>query len=69
MTSISRLATLVAASTLAWACAAGSAFAGSLPADVQAKVDKARKHLVELAADPGVGGGRRGGPPPPPRGG
>lgn len=54
MTSIPRLATLVAVSTLAWACAAGSAFAGSLPADVQAKVDKARKHLVELAADPGV---------------
>ena len=54
MRSIPRLATLVAASTLAWTCMAGSALAGSLPADVQAKVDKARKHLVELASDPAV---------------
>jgi hypothetical protein len=54
MRSIPRLATLVAASALAWTCLAGSALAGNLPADVQTKVDKARKHLVELASDPAV---------------
>ncbi|MGM9489879.1 hypothetical protein [Ideonella sp. YS5] len=54
MRTFSRLATLMAASTLTWACLAGTAAAGSLPADVQAKVDKARKHLVEMASDPVV---------------
>jgi hypothetical protein len=54
MKSFPRLATLVAASTLTWACLAGTANAGSLPADVQTKVDRARKHLVDLASDPGV---------------
>lgn len=54
MKSIPRLATLVATSSLVWSCLAGAAHAGNLPADVQTKVDKAKKHLVELAADPAV---------------
>jgi hypothetical protein len=47
-----RLATLVAASSVALACMVAPARADELPADVQAKVEKAKKRLIELAADP-----------------
>lgn len=50
-----RRAALLAASFLAFSSLAFPAFAdGNLPADLQAKVDKAKKLLVERAADPGV---------------
>jgi hypothetical protein len=50
-----RVAALLASSFLAFTCLAPPAAAnGSLPADLQAKVEKAKKLLVERAADPGV---------------
>lgn len=54
MNYLPRLATLVAASATTLACLVAPAVAGELPADVQAKVEKAKKRLVELAADPTV---------------
>jgi hypothetical protein len=48
-----RLATLVAASFLGFAALVGPAHA-DLPPDVAAKVEKAKKRLVDLAADPTV---------------
>jgi len=49
-----RLAILVAATTTTLACLFTPAWAAELPADVQAKVEKAKKRLAELAADPAV---------------
>jgi len=49
-----RLAKFLAALTTTLACLAAPAWASDLPADVQAKVEKAKKRLAELAADPGV---------------
>lgn len=54
MNTSSRLATLLAVTATTLACLAAPARAGELPPDVEAKVDKAKKRLVELAADPGV---------------
>lgn len=48
-----RLATLMAASALAFSALVAPAHA-ELPADVAAKVEKARKRLVDLAADPAL---------------
>ncbi len=45
---------LLAAFALASSIVTTPARAADLPADVQAKVEKAKKRLVELAADPGV---------------
>ena len=52
MNRMSRLASLLAASTLTLLCLATPARAGELPADVQTRVEKAKQRLVELAADP-----------------
>ncbi len=50
-----RVAALLASSFLAFTCLVSPASAnGSLPADIQAKVDKAKKLLVDRAADPAV---------------
>ncbi len=49
-----RMTKLLAAWTTTLFCAAAPAWAADLPADVQAKVDKAKKHLIQLAADPAV---------------
>ena len=49
-----RPTTLLAAFTMTLACLAAPAWASELPADVQAKVEKAKKHLIELAADPSL---------------
>lgn len=46
-----RLQHLLATLTLATAALHGAAWAADLPPDVQAKVEKAKKRLVELAAD------------------
>ncbi|MEK8033035.1 hypothetical protein AACH06_19605 [Ideonella sp. DXS29W] len=54
MNDFSRLAALMAISASSWACLVTPALAGELPADVAAKVEKAKKRLVELAADPTV---------------
>jgi len=54
MNYLPRLATLVAVSATTLACLVAPAAAGELPPDVQAKVEKAKKRLVELAADPAV---------------
>jgi len=48
------LASFLAIFTTTLAGLAAPAWASDLPADVQAKVEKAKKRLVELAADPGV---------------
>jgi hypothetical protein len=53
MNSKPRLATLVAASALAFSALLAPAHA-ELPPDVAAKVEKAKKRLVGLAADPAV---------------
>lgn len=53
MNSKPRLATLVAASALAFSALLAPAHA-ELPADVAAKVEKAKKRLMDLAADPAV---------------
>jgi hypothetical protein len=49
-----RLANRLAALTLTLGCLAGQAWSSELPADVQAKVERAKKRLTELAADPAV---------------
>jgi hypothetical protein len=54
MNHMPRRATLVAAFATAFVCLAAPAWASDLPPDVQAKVDKAKKHLVELASNPVV---------------
>jgi hypothetical protein len=54
MNYLSVAAKLMAASFVTSACLVAPVAAGELPADVQAKVEKAKKRLVELAADPGV---------------
>jgi hypothetical protein len=54
MNRMPQLATLVAASTMTLACLMAPAWANELPAEVQAKVEKAKKRLTELAADPAV---------------
>jgi len=48
------LSAFLAASSMTLVCLAAPAQASELPPDVQAKVEKAKKHLIELAADPGV---------------
>jgi len=54
MNYLPRLATLVAASFVTLACFVAPAGAGELPTDIQAKIEKAKKRLVEFAADPVV---------------
>lgn len=54
MTDFSRLAALLAVSATTLACLVGPAHAAELPTEVAAKVEKAKKRLVELAADPTV---------------
>ena len=54
MTYLSHAAKLMAASFVTCACLVAPAAANDLPADVQAKVEKAKKRLAELAADPGI---------------
>ncbi len=54
MTYLSHAAKLMAASFVTCACLVAPAAANDLPADVQAKVEKAKKRLTELAADPSV---------------
>lgn len=55
MKDMSRLAALMAISATTLACLlAPAAYAGELPSDVAAKVEKAKKRLTELAADPAV---------------
>lgn len=49
-----RLTAALAAFTTAFFCLAAPVHAADLPADVQAKVEKAKKRLSELAADPSV---------------
>jgi hypothetical protein len=49
-----RLTAALAAITAAFFCLAAPVHAADLPADVQAKVEKAKKRLTELAADPGL---------------
>ncbi|HSI60918.1 MAG TPA: hypothetical protein VLA16_25395 [Ideonella sp.] len=49
-----RLSTLLATSAIAMVCLVAPVAASELPADVQAKVEKAKKRLVELAADPAL---------------
>ncbi len=49
-----RTAKLLAALTTTLFCLATPAWATDLPAEVTAKVEKAKKRLVELAADPAV---------------
>lgn len=48
------LASLLTVSTVALAAWTSPATAGTLPPDVQAKVEKAKKRLVELAANPAI---------------
>jgi len=45
---------ILAAAALSMNCFASPAWAGELPAAVQTKVDKAKKYLVQLAANPVV---------------
>lgn len=52
MNRMSRLAAFAAATSMTLFCLALPARAGELPADVQARVEKAKQRLVELAADP-----------------
>lgn len=54
MNYLPRLATLVAVSATTLACLVAPAWGGELPAEVQAKVEKAKKRLIDLAADPTV---------------
>lgn len=54
MNSLPRLNHLLACLALAVASVQPAAWAADLPADVQAKVEKAKKRLVELAADAAV---------------
>lgn len=54
MKNVTRLAALMAISATTLACLMAPARAGELPADVAAKVEKAKKRLTELAADPTV---------------
>lgn len=54
MSDFSRLAALLAISATTLACLVGPARAAELPSEVAAKVEKAKKRLVELAADPAV---------------
>jgi hypothetical protein len=54
MNHLPRWATLLAASAITLTCLAGPAAAGELPPEVQAKVEKAKKRLIDLAADPVV---------------
>lgn len=54
MNTLPRLSSFLACLVLAAAAVQPAARAADLPADVQAKVEKAKKRLVELAADAGV---------------
>lgn len=54
MSDFSRLAALLAISATTLACLVGTARAAELPSEVVAKVEKAKKRLAELAADPAV---------------
>lgn len=54
MKHLSRLAALMAISATTLSCLVSPALAGELPPEVTAKVEKAKKRLTELAADPAV---------------